>query len=290
VRHEAVNSLSCVYAQVDYLSSLNHFTERFKPRMLEMAKGDTDIGIRVAMVKVLSAIDAQSMLEDEEREQLCLLVFDQETRVRRAVAGFLRSMWIDTVDERLVGTKASGKDKQRVGIKALGTVLVRLGKALDKIAHGDDIAEDDNDADAEDGPSGSGLGSSRDGQAYRLPSAVSAGLQDRISHAVEALWEQFEPVGDWATLLDVLQLDHSASDDAEGGSQATAVNAMWRLTDAEEDVLLEVLVATFRRSVLQTVVSSKKVFWKCYLHYHEHTSDLCFRLTTILQPQLSLVR
>ena len=63
VRLEAVKALAGVYEQIDYIGWLNHFTERFKPRLIKMATGDTELGVRVA---VIQAIDGHSLLEDEE--------------------------------------------------------------------------------------------------------------------------------------------------------------------------------------------------------------------------------
>ena len=67
VRLEAVKALSGVYEQADYIGSINHFTERFKPRLLEMATSDTELTVRVAVTQVLGLIDGHSLLEEEER-------------------------------------------------------------------------------------------------------------------------------------------------------------------------------------------------------------------------------
>jgi cohesin complex subunit SA-1/2 len=64
---------------MDYIGSLDHFTERFKPRLTEMATGNTELVVRVAVIQVLETIDGHSLLEDEEREKLC---FDEEPKVR----------------------------------------------------------------------------------------------------------------------------------------------------------------------------------------------------------------
>ena len=268
VRLEAVKALAGVYEQMDYIGSLNHFTERFKPRLIEMATGDTELGVRVAVIQVLEAIDGHSLLEDEEREKLCLLVFDEEAKVRKAVSGFVRGVWDDSVDARLIGrNKPSKEDRERAGVKALAMLLVKWGKVLDMI-----VGESDEDKDGVDEEGNVGNGNSRPSR-KEVAALIAKDQRGRMALAVEALWDEVEPVSDWDGLLDVLLLDHSAAgvdDDVQGGSrgrrarangkvnaQDSAVDEVWRLEEVEETVLLEVLVAAFRRAKME--VGSKKV-------------------------------
>ncbi|KAI6041487.1 hypothetical protein EDC04DRAFT_2565548 [Pisolithus marmoratus] len=251
VRMEASRALSAVYAQSDYVSSLTHFTERFKPRLLEMAGGDTELGVRTAVITVLSAIDGHGLLEDEERERVCLLVFDTEARVRRAVAPFVAGVWTELVEERVAATtskgksKASDKVKARVGVKALTTLLVKWGKALDRTA---ESMEEESVLSGESGVVTR--------QRVHPPYMSGADSSSRIALAVEALWGEVDAVGEWEESLEVLLLDHSQGgkdDDIDGAdslveSARNAVDAAWRLEEVEESVLLEVLVASLRRA------------------------------------------
>ncbi|KAF7439987.1 hypothetical protein PC9H_000324 [Pleurotus ostreatus] len=250
VRLEAVRALIGVYEQTDYIGSLNHFTERFKPRLVEMATSDTELSVRVAVIQVLESMDDNSLLEDEEREKLCLLIYDQEPKIRRAVSGFVKSMWDETAEERLVGrSKSSKNDKARAGVKALAMLLVKWGSVIDRSPGG----LDDGEGDSED---------TANAQAGRkeLTALAVADSTGRVALAVEALWDELEPVSDWEGLLDVLLLDHSATgednsqtshggraDGTADGSEAS-VDEAWRLDDVEEGILLEVLVAALQRA------------------------------------------
>ena len=267
VRVEAVKSLSGVYAQTDYIGSLNHFTERFKPRLIEMATSDTELAVRVAVIQVLSAIDGHSLLEDEEREKMCLLVFDEEAKVRRAVSGFVRGVWEEVLEERLVGRgKPSEDDRQRAGVKALAMLLVKWGRVLDGLVGEPEDSEIGDDEEA----SARVDGSSRPGKRKRkeVAALVDAGHKGRTALAVEALWEEVECVRDWEGLLEVLLLDHSAAEGInEKGPRANGkarkrreeeVDEAWRLDEVEESVLLQVLVAALRRAKAD-VTGSKKV-------------------------------
>ncbi|KAH9854575.1 hypothetical protein C2E23DRAFT_817055 [Lenzites betulinus] len=261
VRLEAVRALALAYEQTTYISAaaLQHFTEPFKPRLVEMAVGDIELGVRVAVVQVLQTIDGHGLLEDEQRQQLCLLVFDEEARVRRAVSGFVKGVWEETVDERLVGRRPSDSDKHKAGVKALGMLLVNWGRALDK-------NDGHSDADSEDGMD-LGEGSSKRVRAKEVASLVGANPKGRTALVVEALWDEVEPVHDWETLLDVLLLDHSAAGEentrpsARSKGKQTAsdstVDDAWRLEEVEEAVLLELLVASLRKA-LSDAASAKK--------------------------------
>ncbi|KAI0943593.1 hypothetical protein AcW1_002723 [Taiwanofungus camphoratus] len=249
VRLEAVRALALAYDQTAYIgaAALQHFTERFKPRLVEMAVGDTELSVRVAVVHVLQAIDGHGLLEDEQRERLCLLVFDEEARVRKAVSGFVRGVWEECVEERLVGKKPSKRDKQRAQVKALGMLMVNWGRALDNKA---------GDPDTEDEDAGTvGEGSSKRGRTKDIASLVGPDHKGRIALAVEALWNEIESISDWETLLDVLLLDHSASGEdsssqghGESNGKDTGVDEAWRLEEAEEAALLEMLIAVLRKA------------------------------------------
>ncbi|KAF8892974.1 hypothetical protein BD779DRAFT_1609978 [Infundibulicybe gibba] len=263
VRLEAVRSLSGVYEQGDYIGSLNHFTERFKPRLVEMATGDTELSVRVAVIQVLAAIDGHALLEDEERERLCLLLFDEEAKVRRAVSQFVQGVWEEGVEERLAGAgKPSQKDKERAGIKALAVLLVKWCKALDHLSgdHEESDSGDMDDTEHTTGESSSGPASRR----KEVAALVAMEQRGRMALAVEALWEAVESVSDWEALLDILLLDHSAigGDGDEVSRPRTngkerGVNEIWRLEEVEEGVLLEVLVGAIRRAKAE-VAGSKK--------------------------------
>ncbi len=253
VRQEAVKALSLAYDQTEYIgtAALQHFTERFKPRLVEMALGDTELSVRIAVVQVLHAIDGHGLLEDDQREKLCLLVFDEEARMRKAVSAFVKGVWQETVNDRLVGKKPDAKEKKKVGVKALALLLVHWARALDK-------GIDDEDVDAEDAGDLS-EGSSKRGRGKEVAPLVGLMQKGRTALAVEALWDEVAPVTDWETILETLLADHSVPGDDESSqrrgrkkgkpsSHDNAVDETWRLEEVEEGVLLEVLLASLRKT------------------------------------------
>jgi cohesin complex subunit SA-1/2 len=231
-----------------------------------MATGDTELAVRVAVIQVLGAIDERSLLEEDEREKLCLLVFDEEAKVRKAVGQFVKAVWDEAVDERLsIKKKPSEKDKERTGIKVFGSLLVKWGKVLDKATV--DGRVDADGADKESLSSGEGNSRARNPQVVSLMGSVQKG---RTALAVEALWHEVESVRDWELLLDVLLLDHSAGgEEGTGPTQGrkthvkqaverSAVDDVWRLEEVEETLLLEALLAALIK-VRAEVGGAKKV-------------------------------
>jgi cohesin complex subunit SA-1/2 len=263
VRLEAVRSLVSLYEKSDYIGTLQQFTDRFKGRLVQIATSDLELSVRVAAIQVLVAIDSHSLLEDEQRDELCLLVYDEEPRVRKAVAGFVRGVWEEAVQDRMVG-RVSGSDKakdaERVGIKCLATLLVKWGRRTVKgLGSMQDLVSD---SDTEESP----VEDTKNKDIARL---VSAHHKGRIALAVDALWDEVEAIGDWEMLLEHLLLDHSASldDDVNGvgpspvaarrrqqaaakkkATEEDVVDEAWRLTDPEEAALLEVFVATLKKT------------------------------------------
>jgi len=272
VRLEAVKALSGVYEQAEYIPSLTLFTERFKSRLLEMATSDIDLSIRVAVIRVLGDIEGHFPLEEEQKEKLCLLLFDEESRVRKAVSALVRTVWEEETEEQInLQSKPTDKDKERIGFKVLASLLVKWSQALDAIAGETEDSElGDDPKETDDSVDGSSRRASRRKEVVAL---VRAGDKGRVAHAVEALWDEIDSIGDWEALLDLLLLDHSATDEDDqltssprpraraNGKKSVdefLVDSAWRLEESEESVLLEVLVAAISLAKAEST-NAKKV-------------------------------
>ncbi len=281
VRTAAVKALQVVYTSSvseHLLTSLNHFTERFKPRLVEMAEADVDVNVRVGVLNVLEAIEKTGMLGEEERERLGALVFCSEAKVRKAVGGFVRGVWEEWVDERDVEMGGKSKeDKDRMGIKGIASLLVKWGNALDEAAGEEDDEEQDNEQKKAKAKT----------EIASLAAERSKTHGDgRTALATEALWDELEPVRDWSGILDVLLLDHSASaesqaaapgkrskkarqngksrsagtttvEDEEEDTESVSVDESWRLEEVEEAVLLELLVSSIIKTKKDSVGGKK---------------------------------
>jgi cohesin complex subunit SA-1/2 len=231
-----------------------------------MAAYDSDVGVRVAVARVLTDIDTQGLLEEDEQAPLCLLVFDVEARVRKAVAGFVRGVWESSVEEKLQGRNSKGKerekDKQRAGVKCLLASLVEWIKLADASSNTTNETEEDPDS------------SQRQPPTQQTSGAVvslllnPAGTKSRIALAVSALWDELDVLREWSALLDHVLLDHSGGSGAEIVSSPSKRRAAkgpepgedpaWRLSEAEESVAMEVLIAVLG-CVKEEAAQGKKV-------------------------------
>lgn len=255
VRLAAVKSLVSLYAKKDYAVSLSTFTDRFRKRMIEMACRDTDLSIRVATIGMLNNIE---QLEDDERDKICLLVFDGDAKVRRAVSGFVKAVWEESVEERMAGLGSDEVTRQRVGMKSLARLLVNWTQILDM---GEDNESQSQSEVAQKTKDIRWL-------VYGTPT------ESRIAMIVDALIDEVDAISEWHPLLDNLLLDHSSvqleTDRRRGKkgkatkepseSSEDAVDDAWRLDEQEESTMLEVLVASLTRlcGTLHSGVSSAK--------------------------------
>ena len=263
VRHEAVKSIHGLYSKKDYIVSLHPFTERFKPRLIEMATRDIDLPTRVAVIQLLRTIDDQGLLEDEQREQLCLLVFGTEVRIRRAVGGFVNSVWTEAVEGKLMGRRDLEKETPRAQAKALAELLVKWSKMVDEESK--QITEEtQTQTPTQDEPV-----KEHTNLVLGDPTLAFA-RRDRISHAVESLWDDIDIIRDWQSLLQLLLLDHSTEREAAvtpskkrkaGKAKATdgAAEEAWRLQEHEEAVLLQVLIGALKRAFEDSKMKKKVI-------------------------------
>jgi cohesin complex subunit SA-1/2 len=254
VRHEAVKSIHGLYSKKDYIVSLNPFTERFKPRLIEMATRDIDLPTRVAVIQLLRTIDDQGLLEDEQREQLCLLIFGTEAKIRKAVGGFVNSVWTEAVEGKLVGRRDLEKETPRAQAKALAELLLKWSKMVDE-----ESMQTNQETQTQTQTQTQGESAKEHTKLVLDDPALAIARRDRISLAVESLWDDTDIIRDWQSLLQLLLLDHTTEQEAAvshskkrktGKAKATdnSIEEAWRLEEHEEAVLLQVLLGALKRA------------------------------------------
>ncbi|CAG8840222.1 14638_t:CDS:2, partial [Racocetra persica] len=102
VRLESLKVLEQLYTSETFVNGLRNFTSRFKPRLLEMALREIDINVRIASIQILTIIHKIGMLESEDCDQLSLLIYCDVTRVRKAIAPFIKeTLEDDFIRERI---------------------------------------------------------------------------------------------------------------------------------------------------------------------------------------------
>ncbi|KAK4699710.1 cohesin complex subunit SA-1/2, partial [Phenoliferia sp. Uapishka_3] len=265
VRHEAVKALISLYAKDDHIGAMQHFTERFKSQFVRMATSEVDLSVRISCIHVLRQIDTHGLLEDDQRDEIATLVFEEERRVRQAVAAFFQGVLEEKVAAQELELDVDERDRgeergTQLTLKCLAELLVKYGRALDGFDKDDEGGEEDE--------------LEREGN--ELPVEEVENNRGRVAFAVEALWDQVEVLRDWQGIMGFLLLDHS--EEGEGGStpktkakgtrgkgkgKATAsgedaLDPTCRLTEDEETLLVEVLVASLTRATGTSAASSKK--------------------------------
>lgn len=236
-RAEVVRQLQKLFRNKDFIAGLRTFTERFRPRLVEMATRDVDSNVRALAVEVLDLIREAGLMEPDDVDTIGRLLFDSEPRVRKAVVGFfvenVKDIYTskieelggeDFIEEGLARDGEEDFDNPRISwimLKSLAEVL----KSYDS-------------EDGEDFPS----------QIERGPKGandilIAAGVESRFSLATQALYEYFPEIKEWEILAGYVLFDHSGMNNSSRGKDdaETTLKRACKLDEKEEIILLEVL-------------------------------------------------
>lgn len=237
VRLVVVKCLCTLYARHEFTGPIQQFTERFLPRLIEMATGDVDSPVRIIAIDALTHLDQQDVLDDEARNAVALHIFDIDPRVRYAVATFLKGV----LDEQKHGAdeetnEKENQDGEKIRWKCLARLLTRLATKVDASDRSGSTSTDD------------------------LTAAMldHSPAPSRISLAVGAVWDADESHQGWSALLELLLYDHShprvvggrgrrkapTESNAEGSG---LTNEEFRLESDEESILIEALGVVLER-------------------------------------------
>ena len=248
-RAEVIKQLAKLFKHKENVGRLRAFTERFRPRIVEMAAQDADPTIRASAVELLDKIRDVGLLEPDDIDTIGRLIFDTEPRVRKAVSKF----FVENINDLFESTieDLGGEDGLE---EALGEEVdddydnprkawVKL-KCLTEVLRSYDIEDGDEDA-TEREPR-----NSRD-------VLVVTGVDSRYSLATKAIYEQVSEVKEWEVIAGYLLYDHSsATDDNAGEDPQRAFKVRCQLSGREEIVLLEILNAAVKLRLLEAIDSS----------------------------------
>lgn len=241
-RAEVIKQLSRFFKNKENIGRLRAFTERFRPRLVEMATRDTDPGIRAATVDLLDMVRETGLLEPDDIDVIGRLIFDAEPRVRKAVAGFFAENINDlfestvedlggeeSIDEFLAKDVEDDYDAPRIAwlkFKCLAEVLQSY-----------------NDGDGDESP------------LPEFTESLSLGATDsRFSLAAKAIYEGVTEVRDWEVLAGYLLFDHS-SPAADRSDQERAFYEQCMPKEKQELLLLQVLSVAVKSRLVQAIES-----------------------------------
>lgn len=240
-RHESVKQLEKIIKKAETMGSLREFIERFRPRVIEIARQDVDIGVRVSAVDLLDLFREAGMLEPDDIDVIGKLIFDTEPRVRKAVVGFFVENIKDLYDSKIeeLGGEEALEDAfpeddedhgqpsaQWIKLKCLAEVLLNY------------------DANDEESPSQVERGIDND-------TVRAFGNESRFSLAAQALYDKTPEIRDWNVLASYLLFDHSTAVDPKSrhADMQQNLRESFRLEEEEEAILLEVLEAAVKLSL-----------------------------------------
>ncbi|KAI1262470.1 hypothetical protein F5Y18DRAFT_151513 [Xylariaceae sp. FL1019] len=232
---------------------LAHFIDRFRPRLVEMATQDSETAVRVAAITVVDSLRASGMLEPKEVDSVSKMLFDSETRVRKAVVGFFSELVQEQVDTKI--DEIGGNDaleeifgdaedddyeslsKKWINIKALAENLAvydaQLDGEQDDIRHGLDVAAD----------------------------VVNANIpESRIALAAQALCEKTPEIVNWQVIAGYLLYDHTTSSKSRSSKTNSTELATKKAVapDArEEAILLDVLATAVKEGLVSSAEHDK---------------------------------
>ncbi|KAF2273148.1 STAG-domain-containing protein [Westerdykella ornata] len=252
-RVEVLKQLQRLFRDRDKLAGLKTFTERFRPRVVEIATHDAETHVRAAAVQLLDTLREAGFLEPDDVDSVGRLVYDAEPKVRKAVVGFFAET-INSVYEQKIEDmggqeavdEALEQDDEDEAQPDSRLEWLKLKCLVEQL-----VAYDSEDSELPSqierrGPSGTELG------------LVIAGVESRFFLAAQALYDAIPEVRSWEALAQYLLHDHSQTVENEAGEDVVGMlQENCKLDDREEIVLLDVLTASVKLG-LQRLTEAKK--------------------------------
>jgi len=248
-RLEVVKQLHKIYQNEACVPGLSNFTERFRPRLVEMATRDAETGVRVAAIDLLELLRKAGVLEPDDIDTISKLIYDTDNRIRKAVVPFfvagVRESYeskiddlggIEALDEGLPLAEEDDCEQPTMAWLKLKS-LAELLQSLDP--------DDDAPATIE---RGTGLESD---------TLVAAGTESRCTLAAQSISTKMNELARWEVIAGCLLFDHShmtAANEAEDITKQFQRQCL--LTEEEEVVLLDVLNTSVRSALTDLTEAS----------------------------------
>lgn len=244
-RAEVIKQLSKLFKNRDNVGRLRAFTERFQPRMVEMASRDAEVSIRTAAIDLLDMVRETGLLEPDNIDTIGRLIFDKEPRVRKAVGAFFAESVNDlyeSVAEDLGGEEVIGEYLGEEGEDDYDSPRISwlkyicLAEVLESYA-----------ANSQE-------------ESQQPVVEVGAGAlninvaESRVALAAQAIYENVDEVKDWEVLSGYLVFDHSSLPTDET-DPVRAFRVRCQPNEGQEILLLEILHVAVKTRLVEAVKS-----------------------------------
>jgi cohesin complex subunit SA-1/2 len=247
VRHVVVRQLRNILENKANIGTMHHFVERFRPRMIEMATRDSDPDVRAAAVELVNIIRETGMLEPDDIDAICKLIFDSEPKVRKAVVKFFAASQADLYDAQVeeLGGEEDLADLFFVDDEEFDSprmAWIRLKILAQMLSTYD--AEDSDEMPSQ-------LQTRNDSEFLNV-----SGTESRFTYAAQALYDDTPELKEWEILAGYLLFDHSSK--PSGNKIERAVKEAIKPTEGEEVILLEVLDAVVKLALTVPIDAPEK--------------------------------
>lgn len=242
-RVEVLHQMARLFSDEDKLGGLKTFTERFRPRIVEIATRDAENNVRAAAVDLLDILREAGFLEPDDIDSVGKLIFDTDAKVRKSVVGFFAEN-VNAAYEAIVDDMGG----QEALDEALGSPddeddeyqnprleWLKLKCLVDQLLSYD---EDDVELPTQ---------IERISHTSAELGLVAAGVESRYSLAAQALYEAIPEIRSWEVLAGYLLYDHTQTAQNGAGDDAEAMlRQNCQLEERHETVLLDILNAVVR--------------------------------------------
>ena len=240
-RGEVIKQLLKLYKNPENVGRLRAFTDRFRPRMIEMGTKDADPGIRASTVDLLELVRRLGLLEAEDIDVVGKLIFDSEPKVRKAVAPFFAANVDDTLEvvlEQIGGAElvdeTFGEEPDDYNTPRKGWLKLKsIAEVLS--SYDDEMSEENTPVPGAD---------------YLF---TIGDLESRYSMAAQVVCDGIEDARDWEAIAGFLLYDMSKVSRTSTDDPMDALKRRCQTNEKEERLLLEVLLAAVRKRLAETV-------------------------------------
>lgn len=233
-----------LYENKDNIAVLHSFTDRFRPRIVEIATQDADVNVRVAAIELLSHLREGGLLEPDDIDAIGKLVFDIDPRIRKTAGRFFAANVQDAFESSTEEVademnEMFADDDDDDEFETPKRSWIKYKALVDIFQAYDDRGEEE----ANDQITARGVLSG-------VPS------DSRFVLATEAIYPHMEELSQWQSLAGYLLYDHSQiEDEPEEDDTAGLVRTLYKMNEGQEFILLEILCAAVKLRVLDVAKS-----------------------------------
>ena len=281
-RAEVVKQLQRLYKENDKIAGMKTFTEKFRPRIVEVATSDAESTVRASGIELIDQLRENGLLEPDDIDAVGRLIYDSDPRVRKAVAHFfaenVKELFTSKIDE-LGGLESLEDGLPEVSEGSFDTPSLDWlkFKSLAQTMVAYDTDEDlPNEVERNRGD--------------RRLTLHAASLESRFTLAADSLYDEIVEMKDWQGLAGYLLFDHSS-----GRANGVADDALSQLKHEcvlegkEEFVLLEVVSSSVKHLLVdiadKSISSKSKLTKKQKDDLKEEQEEAARHLATLI-PQL----